>query len=373
MIRLYETNEPAAQANIDKVIGTPSKSVQGNQGSGKKPNDLYQSILKNIDKYNYLCEDAFAGPITRKEILDHLGEIKPGRNSDAHSRCSQGRKTAPKAPLTVPKGPKFNTDKRNSLKDKSGYQTTEELELEEIKKMRVVVESQKKMNQSSLKSLESYTKPALPKKEATNFTEFNLSTNDRSSKHSEFRKHNMEKLEEQRELGKHQQEQKKKEEQLKCEQMLSYYNQSRGIKTEMKEGDEKVFVSLRSQLDNALTRKEEPIVFTISSPAIKSKHRPLTTPKSPTLSVKKRCEFADKAKYLKSSEEMELEIISQNEFKARPMPKNSMSGLKSGVEHTPSAKKTTFREFNLSQTKKKTILTTEELELRTFNKEFKAT
>jgi hypothetical protein len=43
----------------------------------EKPLDLFQRILDNIDKYNYLCDDAFAGPITKKELLCHISGIQP--------------------------------------------------------------------------------------------------------------------------------------------------------------------------------------------------------------------------------------------------------------------------------------------------------
>ena len=89
-----------------------------------------------------------------------------------------------------------------------------------------------------------------------------------------------------------------------------------------------------------------------------------TTPKSPNLSVRKRGEFTEKTHYNKTTEEIELEKAAQNEFKARPVPKKIFSDYKPIAGRTPSEKKTSFKEFNLSQVKQKQILTTEELELQ---------
>lgn len=53
----------------------------------ERPMDLFQRILDNIDKYNYLCDDAFAGPITKKELLSHISGIQslPKGDSDSGS------------------------------------------------------------------------------------------------------------------------------------------------------------------------------------------------------------------------------------------------------------------------------------------------
>lgn len=65
-------------------------------------------------------------------------------------------------------------------------------------------------------------------------------------------------------------------------------------------------------------------------------------------------------------------MMSKSGFKARPCPSKMLSGTKI-VLLTPSMKKTEFKEFNLSQIKKKQLLTTEELDLQTHSREFKAT
>jgi hypothetical protein len=236
--------------------------------------------------------------------------------------------------------------------------------------MREVVEMQRKRNEEKVREIEKYAKPFLKKKETTTFEEFKLSTEVRSEKHSEFRKQNMEKLEEKRELERARREQTKKEEQIKCQKILKHFNHSRGISENSKDGDKKEFVSLKSQLEKALTRKEQQELL-VKSPAEKIKPRQLTTPHSPTLSVKKRCEFAEKTKQLKTTEELEIEMMSKSGFKARPCPSKMLSGTKI-ILLTPSVKKTEFKEFKLSQVKKKQLLTTEELELQSHSKEFKA-
>jgi hypothetical protein len=64
--------------------------------------------------------------------------------------------------------------------------------------------------------------------------------------------------------------------------------------------------------------------------------------------------------------------MNRSGFKARPMPKKTFSAYKAITGNTPSGKKTEFKEFNLSQIKKKMLLTTEEIELKDHSKEFKA-
>lgn len=267
---------------IKKVEGKIEAEKENRASKLKKPNDLYQRILNNIEKYNYLCDEEFAGPITKKEILAHLTEQRS--NAEVHLKVTSSR---PRAPLTVPMAPKFKTEERLSLKEKSQLQSSEELELEEIRRMREVVEMQRKMNEEKVKEIEKYSKPFLKKKETTTFQEFRLSTEARSEKHSEFRKQNKEKLEEKRELEKAKNEQKKMEEKLKCQKILKHYNHSRGISEQSMDETRQEFISLRSQLEKALTRKEQQDLL-VNSPAEKIKPRRLTTPHSPSLSVKKR-------------------------------------------------------------------------------------
>jgi hypothetical protein len=282
----------------------------------------------------------------------------------------------PKAPLTVPKAPKFQTDQRLSLKEKPAMPSSEEIELEEINRMRATVESQIKANQNTVKVIDNYSKPMLPKKEITTFKEFKLSTVERSSRHSEFRKQNMAKVDEQKEMLKQKEEQKKKEEQQKKEEELKYYNYRTGLlKSEERsesESQKQAFVSLKSKLEGVLVRPEKVQSQRVNSPVSKSRTRQLTTPLSPQLSVKKRCEFVERTKDLKSTEELEIERMEQNSFKARPLPRKILSAYKPVIGNTPSGKKTEFREFNLSQVKRKQILTTEEIELQNHCKDFKA-
>ena len=47
-----------------------------------RPNDLYKSILENIDKYSYLCDEEYAGPITKKEIISRVSIKRANSNSD---------------------------------------------------------------------------------------------------------------------------------------------------------------------------------------------------------------------------------------------------------------------------------------------------
>ena len=181
--------------------------------SKEKPTDLYKTILDNIDKYANLCESEYAGPITRKEILSHIAENKIGNNVDCLSNKT-GRKSqlAYKAIATVPKAPKFLTDKRLSQKDKSKIRSTEDQELEEINRLRQLMENQRKLNNDTVKGLQEYQKPVMKKKQNTTFKEFRLSTDARSTKHSEFRKNNLEKIEKEREMKRALKVQKRKEE-----------------------------------------------------------------------------------------------------------------------------------------------------------------
>lgn len=229
--------------------------------ASNRPIDLFQRIWNNIDKYSYLCEEGFAGPITKKELLSRLTGFQSGCKSNSdHEQMNQRLKTkkVPKAPLTVPRAPVFQTDSRVHLKDKQKLSSSEQLELNEINQMRAKVENQIKANQESIKQLAAYEKPQLPKKESTAFKEFNLQTGDRSSKHSEFRKKNQEKIQELREKEKLEEDQRKREESLKREQDLKFYNYS-NPKTcvEIKPKSQDGFVSLKSILDVALIRPEK--------------------------------------------------------------------------------------------------------------------
>ena len=131
-------------------------------------------------------------------------------------------------------------------------------------------------------------------------------------------------------------------------------------------------MSLKSQLENALKREEKIDESILNSPSAKVKRKLLTTPKSPPLSVKKRCEFVEKTKNVQSTEEILLQDIKNNEFRARPMPKKVFDAYKPVAGNTPSAKKTDFKEFNLSEVKKKQLLTSDELYLQEHGQGFKA-
>lgn len=199
-------------------------------------------------------------------------------------------KKIPKAPLTVPIAPKFQTETRLATKDKQSLKTSEEIELEEINKKKALLESQIKINQDSVKHLDNYEKPVFAKKEATTFKEFSFHTTERSSKHSEFRKKNIEKLEEQKEAEKVIKEDKKHEEKNKQEKILKIYNawNPNSNKTENNPEKPKQFVSLKSTLEGMLMRHEDEEIRLEQSPRTKLLKRQLTTPKSPELSVKKR-------------------------------------------------------------------------------------
>jgi hypothetical protein len=341
--------------------------------SKSKPADLYQNILDNIDKYSHLCESAYAGPITKRQILAHLTGNKWSikDNSDTASE-----KTGVKAPLTVALAPKFKTDERMMLKDRS-HQASEDLELAKIDKMRAEIDVQRKLNQDRVKSLSKYEKPIFKKTKSTTFSEFNLNSDDRGSKHSEFIKQNMEKLEQQKALKQQEQNMLKEQKEQDTKKLFAYYSKKPALeKSEDKcesESQAQAFVSLRSQLETMLVRKNKQQKLHLNSPESKSKNRKLTTPRSPGLSVKKRCEFNEKNLNIKSSEELEIEEMSRSGFKARQMPSKTFSAYKPISGNTPSGKKTEFKEFNLSHIVGKKILTTEEIELKDHSKEFKAT
>lgn len=272
----------------EQVAIAKEKNEKDAQACKNKPNDLYQSILDNIDKYSYLCESEFAGPITKKEILAHLTgqKISSKDNSDTTSD-----KTGVKAPLTVPQAPKFRTDERMNLKDKP-KQATEDLELAEIEKMRAEVDAQRKVNQERVKSLSKYERPIFKKTKSTTFNEFKLNTDGRSSKHSEFRKQNFEKLEQDKAMKEQKERVIKEQKEIEVKKSFAYYSHKpaleRNDNKSESEGQTQAFVSLRSQLENALVRKENDQKMHLNSPESRSKNRPLTTPRSPCLSVKKR-------------------------------------------------------------------------------------
>lgn len=68
----------------------------------------------------------------------------------------------------------------------------------------------------------------------------------------------------------------------------------------------------------------------------------LTTPRSPQLSSKKRCEFAEKTKILKTTEELQLEEMNNSAFKARPVPTRLFSAWKEPVKLPSTEKKLNF-------------------------------
>ena len=344
----------------------------------EKPADLFQRILDNIDRYSYLWDDTFAGPITKKELLSHITGFQSLAKVDSETDSNKNKiklKKIPKAPLTIPVAPKFQTEARLSIKDKQSLKTSEELEMEEINKKKALIESQIKMNQDTVKQLDSYEKPVFQKKESTVFKEFNFQTSERSSKHSEFRKKNIEKLEEKREVEKSLMEDKKQEEKNNQEKKIKFYNSWGQNLHKPDENNENIgqFVSLKSKIEGVLMRKEDEDVKFEQSPKAKVVKRHLTTPKSPELSVKKRWEFSEKIKALKTTEELELEKMTHSAFKARPIPKSIFSAQKDPLKRTPTEKKTEIQEFNITQVRKKNILTTEEIELQTHCKDFKAT
>lgn len=286
---MQDSNSKEGLKEAIKIAGSKAESATKNKrkkldenremnvdSTFNKPVDLYQRILNNIDNYSYLCDDEFAGPITKKEILAHLSNDQNKADTDTVSTKNQNKvKNMPKAPVTVPKAPKFITDKRLSQKDKQNV-TTEELELQEINKMRSEVEKRIKTNQVSYKQLDKYEKPAFSRKEATTFKEFSLHTNERSSRHSEFRKQNFAKLEEMKELEKQKEEQKKKEEKLKREQAIKYYNANLPSEQKSKRDDsenKEAFVSLRSQLENVLVRQDKEEERYVTSPVSRTTSR----------------------------------------------------------------------------------------------------
>lgn len=357
---------------------TENDEEDGAKPTEQKPLDLFQRILDNIDKYNYLCDDEFAGPITKKELLSHISGLhaapKVESESDSNANlmgtsCNKAKfklKKIPKAPLTVPIAPKFQTDARLATKDKQSIKTSEEIEMEEINKQKALLESQIKLNQDSVKHLDSYEKPVFTKKESTTFKEFSFHTSERSNKHSEFRKKNIEKLEEQKEAEKVIKETRKYEEKSKQEKILKLYNawNPASLKPDSNAEKPKQFVSLKTTLEGMLMRNEDQQMVVEQSPKAKMLKRQLTTPRSPQLSVKKRCEFSEKVKELKTTEDIELEQMSLSAFKARPMPKCLFSSQNDPLKKTPVEKKTEFHEFNITQVKKKNLLTTEEIELQ---------
>jgi hypothetical protein len=355
----------AKEKNEKNALASASKS---------KPTDLYQNILDNIDKYSYLCESEYAGPITKKQILAHLTGNK--WSSKDNSDTASENKTGIKAPLTVALAPKFKTEERMSLKDRS-HQASEDLELAKIDKMRAEIDAKRKLNQDRVKSLSKYEKPIFKKTKSTIFSEFKLNSDDRGSKHSEFIKQNMEKLEQEKVLKQQKENTLKQQKELDAKKSFAYYNQKPALeKNEEKsesESQAQAFVSLRSQLETVLVRKNKEQKLHLNSPESRSKNRQLTTPRSPGLSVKKRYEFNEKNLNIKSTEELELDEMSRSGFKARQMPTKTFSAYKPISGNTPSGKKTEFKEFNLSQIKGKKILTTEEIELKDHSKEFKAT
>ena len=279
-----------------QVAIAKEKNEKDAQASKNKPNDLYKSILDNIDRYSYLCESEFAGPITKKEILAHLTgqKVSSKENSDTTSD-----KTGVRAPLTVPHAPKFKTDERMNLKDKL-QKASEDLELAEIQEKRAEVEAQRKANQERVKSLSKYERPIFKKTKSTTFSEFKLNTDERSSKHSEFRKHNIEKLEQDKVEKEQREKSLKEQKELEVKKSLVYYSHKPALeKNEERsesEGKSQAFVSLRNQLENALVRKEDGQNLHLNSPESrsKSKSRRLTVPKSPSFSLKKRFDFNEK-------------------------------------------------------------------------------
>ncbi|CAI2386835.1 unnamed protein product [Moneuplotes crassus] len=363
------------QGLLDKVenhlLSAKKSSQRGSSQKKQKPVDLYQTILGNIDKYSYLCDNQFAGPITKHKILDPLYEKKEDNCNVTEKLSQSSAKEALKLAVTVPKGPSFKTDLRLKLREDSNVRSSEELELERIQELKSLLQKQKKSNKNTIKALQEYQKPVMKKKQNTTVKEFKLSTDQRSSKHSEFRKQNMEKIAQNEAARKLNEKNEQKEQEEKAKKLLSYYNKSSALKPQEKEQSEK-FVSLQNQISNALFRTDSEELPNFESPTKKKIVRHLTTPKSPPLSVKKRGEFTEKAKNLKSTEEIQLEDIEKNKFQALPMPTKIFDEYKPVTGNTPSGKKTTFKEFNLSQIKKKQLLTTDELELLNNPKEFRA-
>lgn len=273
-----------------------------------------------------------------------------------------------KLAVTVPKAPTFSTDKRIG---KTQAKSSEEIELEKIENLKQLLLQQKKSNKETIQGLKQYHKPLMKKKENTVVKEFKLTTDKRSVKHSQFRKQNLEKLQKEEELQKIQLDEKKKLQEEQTKKALKYYNKAAALKSNKStdQAGKNSFVSLKNQVNSALMR-EDAEVPKFESPTRRPKEIQLTTPRSPPLSVKKRGEFSSKTKMIKTTEQLEMEEMRRNEFKATLMPKQIFAAYKPITGNTP--KKTTFKEFNLSQTPKKQMFTSEELELLNNPKNFKA-
>lgn len=226
--------------------------------------------------------------------------------------------------MTVPVAPKFTTEKRLALKDRQNKISTEDKELKEIENLRQILKIKQKQNENTIKALNPYVPPSVPKKLATVFKEFNLSTSERSSKHSEFRKLNHEKLKEQKDTEKQNLEIKKMREAQDQKRIISLYNNMPMLakRNQNNPKEDNKFESLKSIVDKALIREESNSLEMDKSPVQNSARRHLTTPKSPELSVKKRFEFSERTKNLKTTDEIELEKANFGMFKALPCPKH---------------------------------------------------
>lgn len=230
-----------------------------------KPVDLYHKILENIDKYSYMCDEEYAGPITKKEILAHVSHKRRLENEGSDSYSNKGRGSVPSAPVTIPISPKFKTDDRIALKEKKNNLSTEQLELLEIERLKQAIKDNIQANRKSLvhakssKGLERLnTENGNKQSKQIEFKEFNFQTEARSSRHSEFRKQNFEKLQEQKDYDKFKEEENKRKEVEKQKKMLKYYNNKAGVQENKQEnGETQKFESLKNVLEKALMRTDD--------------------------------------------------------------------------------------------------------------------
>jgi hypothetical protein len=144
---------PSNNSELNEIVasierhGPPPNSASKRQKTGEdsevsvhkvpKPADLFERILQNIEKYQFLLDDEFAGPITRKELIEPMSGIKSDRGSSCKKMGKSSISKMIKNGLTVPAAPKFKTDSRVTMrKDKNNSYSTEEIKVKEMEEMR---------------------------------------------------------------------------------------------------------------------------------------------------------------------------------------------------------------------------------------------